>query len=170
MSSDHRKPVVAFVALVFIAAALVGIDRADAEGGRLLAAVIGTSVRVQGDLLADASASLGTGTAAGATSAHSAARLDVGQSAEDKRAGGPGTKKAGKKSDKAKVKAARFAAKTDRKAAKAQWLSSRARGKPPWAFQASQHGRSQSALCPGKATDRPLRGHQRGGRGFSGRR
>ena len=54
MSADHRKPVVAFVVLAFAAAAIVGIQRADAQAGRFLAAVIGTSVRVQGALTLDA--------------------------------------------------------------------------------------------------------------------
>lgn len=50
MSAEHRKPIAAFVVLVFVAAAVVGIQRAEAQGGRLLAAVIGTTVRVQGTL------------------------------------------------------------------------------------------------------------------------
>lgn len=54
VSADHRKPVVAFVVLAFAAAAVVGIQRADAHAGRLLAAVIGTSVQVQGALPLDA--------------------------------------------------------------------------------------------------------------------
>ena len=48
MSADHRRPVVAFVMLALVAAALVGIDRADARGGRLLVAVIGAGARVHG--------------------------------------------------------------------------------------------------------------------------
>lgn len=53
MSADHRKPLVAFVVLAFAAAAIVGIQRAEAQAGRFLAAVVGTSVRVQGTLTSD---------------------------------------------------------------------------------------------------------------------
>ena len=53
MSADHRKPLVAFVVLAFAAAAIVGIQRAEAQAGRFLAAVVGTSVRVQGTLSSD---------------------------------------------------------------------------------------------------------------------
>jgi hypothetical protein len=53
VSADHRKPLVAFVALAFAAAAIVGIQRAEAHAGRFLAAVVGTSVRVQGTLTTD---------------------------------------------------------------------------------------------------------------------
>lgn len=48
MSADHRKPVVAFIVLAFIAAALVGIQRADAETGRFLALVIHGKAVVHG--------------------------------------------------------------------------------------------------------------------------
>jgi hypothetical protein len=41
VSTDHRKPVVAFVVLAFLAAAVVGIHRADADGARFLASVLG---------------------------------------------------------------------------------------------------------------------------------
>ncbi|HEX6247424.1 MAG TPA: hypothetical protein VFZ64_06085 [Nocardioidaceae bacterium] len=50
MSAEHRKPVVAFVALAIIAAALVGMQRADARGGEMLAAVIGAGAHVDGTL------------------------------------------------------------------------------------------------------------------------
>lgn len=50
MSADHRKPFLAFVVLAFIATALVGVQRADAQPGRFLAAVVSTTVRVQGTL------------------------------------------------------------------------------------------------------------------------
>jgi len=50
VSADHRKPFLAFVALALVAAALVGVQRADAQPGRFLAAAIGTTVRVQGTL------------------------------------------------------------------------------------------------------------------------
>lgn len=53
MSADHRKPLVAFVVLAFAAAAIVGIQRAEAHAGRFVAAVVGTSVRVQGTLTTD---------------------------------------------------------------------------------------------------------------------
>ena len=48
MSADHRKPVVAFVVLAFLAAALVGVQRADAQAGGFLAAVLGSDAHVQG--------------------------------------------------------------------------------------------------------------------------
>lgn len=50
MSAEHRKPVLAFVLLAFAAATLIGIQSADARGGRLMAAVIGGTVRVHGSL------------------------------------------------------------------------------------------------------------------------
>lgn len=50
MSAEHRRPTVAFVVLALVAAAVVGVQRADAQGGRLLAAVIGAGVSVQGTL------------------------------------------------------------------------------------------------------------------------
>lgn len=46
MSTDHRKPVVAFVCLAFIAAALVGVQRAHAQAGRFLEAFVGSGARV----------------------------------------------------------------------------------------------------------------------------
>lgn len=46
MSTDHRKPVVAFVCLAFIAAVLVGVQRADAQAGRFLEAFVGSGARV----------------------------------------------------------------------------------------------------------------------------
>lgn len=46
MSTDHRKPVVAFVCLAFIAAALVGVQRANAQAGRFLEAFVGSGARV----------------------------------------------------------------------------------------------------------------------------
>jgi hypothetical protein len=50
VSADHRKPFLAFVVLAFVAAAIVGVQRADAQPGRFLAAVVSTTVRVQGTL------------------------------------------------------------------------------------------------------------------------
>lgn len=50
MSADHRKPVVAFVVLAFLAAALVGVQRADAQAGRLMAAVLDSDVHAQGQV------------------------------------------------------------------------------------------------------------------------
>jgi len=49
MSTDHRKPVVAFVCLAFIAAALIGVQRADAQAGRFLEAFVGSGARVHSD-------------------------------------------------------------------------------------------------------------------------
>lgn len=49
MSADHRKPVVAFVCLAFIAAALIGVQRADAQAGRFLEAFVGSGARVHSD-------------------------------------------------------------------------------------------------------------------------
>lgn len=40
MSADHRKPVVAFVVLALAAAGLIGVQRAEAQHGRLFAAAI----------------------------------------------------------------------------------------------------------------------------------
>lgn len=48
MSAEHRKPAVAFAVLALVAATLVGMQRADAQGGSFLAAVAGATVRVQG--------------------------------------------------------------------------------------------------------------------------
>jgi hypothetical protein len=50
VSADHRRPFLAFVVLALLAAALVGVQRAEAQSGRFLAAAIGTTVRVQGTL------------------------------------------------------------------------------------------------------------------------
>lgn len=50
MSTEHRRPAVAFVILAIVAAAVVGVQRAEAQGGRLLAAVVGAGVSVQGTL------------------------------------------------------------------------------------------------------------------------
>ena len=58
MSTDHRKPVMAFVVLALMAGCLVGVQRAEAQSGRLLAAAVGLSVRAQG-ALPDPLASLG---------------------------------------------------------------------------------------------------------------
>ena len=51
MSADHRKPVVAFVVLAFLAAALVGVQRADAQAGRFLAAALGSDLHAHGQVL-----------------------------------------------------------------------------------------------------------------------
>lgn len=50
MSADHRKPVVAFIVLAVLAAALVGFQRADARSGQFLASLVGTGDRVEGTL------------------------------------------------------------------------------------------------------------------------
>lgn len=50
MSTQHRKPLAAFIVLVFLAAGVVGVQKADAQAGRLLAAAVGTGVRVHGAL------------------------------------------------------------------------------------------------------------------------
>ena len=50
MSAEHRKPIVAFVVLALAAVALVGVQRAEAQHGVLLAAGIGVEVRAQGEL------------------------------------------------------------------------------------------------------------------------
>lgn len=50
MSADHRRPVVAFVVLALAAAAIVGLQRAEAHAGRFLAGAIGGEVRVHGTL------------------------------------------------------------------------------------------------------------------------
>lgn len=50
MSTEHRRPAVAFAILAIVAAAVVGVQRAEAQGGRLLAAVVGAGVSVQGTL------------------------------------------------------------------------------------------------------------------------
>jgi hypothetical protein len=52
MSTDHRKPAVAFVALAFAAAALVGVQQADAQTGRFMAAVVGSDAHARGELAA----------------------------------------------------------------------------------------------------------------------
>jgi hypothetical protein len=52
MSTDHRKPAVAFVALAFAAAALVGVHQADAQAGRFLAAVVGSEAHARGQVAA----------------------------------------------------------------------------------------------------------------------
>ena len=48
MSTDHRKPFVAFVLLAVAAAVLVGMGRADAVGGHLFESVGGATLRVHG--------------------------------------------------------------------------------------------------------------------------
>ena len=50
MSADHRKPVVAFIVLAVLAAALVGFQRADARTGQFLASLVGVGDRVEGTL------------------------------------------------------------------------------------------------------------------------
>lgn len=50
MSAEHRKPVAAFVMLALMAAGVIGIQRAEAQAGRLLVAMIGTSAEVHGTL------------------------------------------------------------------------------------------------------------------------
>lgn len=53
MSAQHRKPFVAFVLLAFVAFGLVGLQHADAENGRLLAAPLGAAAHVRGMLEVD---------------------------------------------------------------------------------------------------------------------
>ena len=50
MSAEHRRPAVAFVVLAILAAGVVGIHRAEAQAGRLIAAVIGAGASVHGTL------------------------------------------------------------------------------------------------------------------------
>lgn len=50
MSTDHRKPVVAFVMLALAAGLVVGVQQAEAQGGRLLAAAAGVGAHVQGTI------------------------------------------------------------------------------------------------------------------------
>jgi hypothetical protein len=50
VSADHRKPVVAFVVLACLAAALVGVQRADARSGQFFASLVGVTERVEGSL------------------------------------------------------------------------------------------------------------------------
>lgn len=50
MSADHRKPVVAFVMLALAAGLVVGVQQAEAQGGRLLAAAAGVGAHVQGTI------------------------------------------------------------------------------------------------------------------------
>jgi hypothetical protein len=52
MSTDHRKPAVAFVALAFAAAALVGVHQADAQAGRFLAGIVGSHAQANGEIAA----------------------------------------------------------------------------------------------------------------------
>jgi hypothetical protein len=54
VSLDHRKPVVAFVVLALVVTGLIGMQRADAQGGRLLAAMVGAAAGVHGVLPAPA--------------------------------------------------------------------------------------------------------------------
>jgi hypothetical protein len=56
MSTDHRKPAVAFVALAFAAAGLVGVQQADAQGGRFLAGIVGSDAQVRGEIAAQSRA------------------------------------------------------------------------------------------------------------------
>lgn len=51
MSTDHRKPVVAFVMLALAAALVIGVQQAEAQGGRLLAAPAGVGTHVQGTIV-----------------------------------------------------------------------------------------------------------------------
>jgi hypothetical protein len=56
MSTDHRKPAVAFVALAFAAAGLVGVQQADAQGGRFMAGIVGSDAQVRGEIAAQSRA------------------------------------------------------------------------------------------------------------------
>jgi hypothetical protein len=60
MSAEHRKPLAAFILLALAAAVIVGVQRADAQPGRFLASVVGSTERVHGLLpeLTDSSAQL----------------------------------------------------------------------------------------------------------------
>lgn len=57
MSAEHRRPVVAFVMLAFVTVAVIGIQRAEAQAGRFVAAMVGATVQVQGTLPAASDAS-----------------------------------------------------------------------------------------------------------------
>lgn len=50
MSADHRKPVVAFVVLAFLAAAIVCVQRADAQSARFFAAFVGGAGEIHGSV------------------------------------------------------------------------------------------------------------------------
>ncbi len=50
VSTQHRKPVLAFVVLALAAVLVIGAQQADARGGRLLAGTTGAGVHVQGTL------------------------------------------------------------------------------------------------------------------------
>ncbi len=50
MSADHRKPVVAFVVLAFVAATIVCVQRADAQTARFFAAFVGGAVEIHGSV------------------------------------------------------------------------------------------------------------------------
>ena len=50
MSADHRKPMVAFVVLAFVAATIVCVQRADAQSARFFAAFVGGAVEIHGSV------------------------------------------------------------------------------------------------------------------------
>src|SRR5512139_1433311 len=50
MSADHRKPVVAFVVLAFVAATIVCVQRADAQSARFFAAFVGGAGEIHGSV------------------------------------------------------------------------------------------------------------------------
>jgi hypothetical protein len=52
MTTDHRKPAVAFIALAFAAAALVGVQHADAQAGRFMAGIVGSDAQARGEIAA----------------------------------------------------------------------------------------------------------------------
>jgi len=56
VSAEHRKPVVAFVALALTVLGLIGVQRADAQHGQVLAAAVGAEVEVRGQLPAPSDA------------------------------------------------------------------------------------------------------------------
>ena len=56
MSAEHRKPFVAFVALALTVLGLIGVQRADAQHGQVLATAIGAEVEVRGQLPAPSDA------------------------------------------------------------------------------------------------------------------
>ncbi len=65
MSTDHRKPLVAFVLLALAAAVLVGVGRAHADAGRLFEAAGGRTVHVRGVVPVPGASSSGGAEASG---------------------------------------------------------------------------------------------------------
>lgn len=65
VSTDHRKPLVAFVLLALAAAVLVGVGRAHADAGRLFEAAGGRTVHVRGLVSAPGTSGSGGAEASG---------------------------------------------------------------------------------------------------------